>query len=156
MYAQESVKPEFSGGAGLMAPTAGFRERLAFLRWLRNQDFRVPEPDKAFAREVGVGYSWLKKWMKRPDAPTVRKGAGALLAGLQRLGIHVSDAWLLDGDGDPPFPPNEGGEDSMNENLRRQESHRDDRRTDLGSQNESGSVCRHDVLRKLPFVPDVD
>lgn len=77
----------------------GFADRLAYVRWLRGIGRQAPESDAEFAERAGLGYEWLKKWMRRDDAPTDRERCAKLVAGLE-----VNDGWLLDNIGDAPEP----------------------------------------------------
>lgn len=70
--------------------TSDFRERLAYALWVR-QLWAEPESDAAFAERAGIGYDWLQKWKRRPDAPNERTLSRKLAAALE-----VSEAWLLD------------------------------------------------------------
>lgn len=83
-------------------PGTGFRERLAYVRWLRARGQTVVENDTELAAELGVGYEWLKKWAKRSDAPPGLAHYDILAAALAPMGVSVD--WLYDGTGAPPSP----------------------------------------------------
>jgi transcriptional regulator with XRE-family HTH domain len=81
------------------SPQESFRVRLAYLRWLSNAGRVPPEKDSEFAERAGVGYEWLKKWMKRDDAPDDRKLTAKLAEAL-----GADSAWLFDAQGEAPLP----------------------------------------------------
>jgi transcriptional regulator with XRE-family HTH domain len=81
------------------SPRESFRVRLAYLRWLSNAGKVPPEKDSEFAQRAGVGYEWLKKWMKRDDAPDDRTLTAKLAEAL-----GADPAWLFDGEGTAPQP----------------------------------------------------
>jgi hypothetical protein len=76
----------------------GFRDRLAYLRWLRNAGRAAPETDEELAREWGVGLQWLRKWKRRADSPEGRREEKAITTA---LGEAVA-RWLYDGVGNAP------------------------------------------------------
>lgn len=57
------------------------------------------ESDADFAKRAGVNYEWLKKWMKRDDAPNERINTDRIVALL-----GADRRWLLDNVGNPPRP----------------------------------------------------
>lgn len=80
----------------------GFRERLAYVRWLRARGKTAVEKDTELAEELGVGYEWLKKWAKRSDAPPGRDQFETLARTLAPLGVSAD--WLYTGRGGTPHP----------------------------------------------------
>lgn len=81
---------------------AAFRDRLAYVRWVRSAGRQKPETDREFADFLGVGEKWLAKWKTSPDAPNGRDEAKAIGLALQPMGITT--AWLYDNEGEPPRP----------------------------------------------------
>lgn len=77
-----------------MTPST-FAERLAYARWVRV----VPETDQDFAARLGLSKAWVTKWKDRPDAPPGRRESAKLAAALD-----VTEAWLMNGVGQPPSP----------------------------------------------------
>jgi hypothetical protein len=73
--------------------------RLAYVRWLRSRGRVKPEGDSELAAATGVGLPWLNKWKNRADAPNDRS-----ITNRFSRALGVSDAWLIDGDGEPPRP----------------------------------------------------
>lgn len=80
----------------------GFRERLAFVRWLRAKGRTALESDAELAVALGVGYKWLQKWKTRAEAPEGRTEHDAIAKALKPLGVPVR--WLYDGSGAQPWP----------------------------------------------------
>lgn len=78
----------------------GFRERLAYLRWLRARGRLRAETDAEVATALGVGEKWLTKWKGRADAPEGRTEEAAIKAS---IGAQPAQ-WLYDGTGPAPEP----------------------------------------------------
>lgn len=78
----------------------GFRERLAYLRWLRNRGRVRAETDAQFATALGLERGWVEKWKRRSDAPPGHKERRALETMLTPL--DSSTDWLYEGSGHPP------------------------------------------------------
>lgn len=74
-----------------------FSERMAYARWLRQLRSRGAETDRELAEGSGLGYEWIQKWKKRPDAPVER-----LLSKALARYLLVEEGWLLDNEGGPP------------------------------------------------------
>lgn len=94
------VNSEFLEGVRVV--DIGFRERLAFVRWLRARGKTALEKDTDLADGLGVGYEWLKKWSKRSDAPPGREQFDILAKSLAPLGVSAD--WLYSGRGPTPHP----------------------------------------------------
>lgn len=83
-------------------PDIGFRDRLAYVRWLRARGKTKMERDTELAEGLGVGYEWLKKWGRRAEAPQGRREYDAIRRALTPIGVSVD--WLYDGIGETPHP----------------------------------------------------
>jgi hypothetical protein len=83
-------------------PEIGFRDRLAYVRWLRARGKTRMEKDTELAEGLGVGYEWLKKWGRRAEAPEGRTQYEAIRRALEPIGVAVD--WLYDGVGETPHP----------------------------------------------------
>lgn len=83
-------------------PEIGFRDRLAYVRWLRARGKTRMEKDTELAEGLGVGYEWLKKWGRRAEAPEGRQQYEAIRRALEPIGVPVD--WLYDGIGETPHP----------------------------------------------------
>lgn len=80
----------------------GFRERLAYLRWLRDCGALTPESDGKLADYLGVGVKWLGKWKRSQKAPNGIAEHEAIETSLREMGVAIN--WLYKGEGDPPEP----------------------------------------------------
>jgi len=85
-----------------VAPTTGFADRLAYVRWLRMRGRVAFENDREFAEALGVTYGWFAKWKSRRDAPEARKETNALARALEPMGVTYD--WLFDNIGEAPEP----------------------------------------------------
>jgi hypothetical protein len=80
-------------------PEAGFSDRLAYARWVRQLDRRGEETDAEFARNAGVGAKWLSKWKESPEPPS---RMNELRPVAEYVGADV--VWLWSGEGTAPRP----------------------------------------------------
>jgi hypothetical protein len=78
---------------------AGFSDRLAYARWVRQLDRRGEETDAEFAQNAGIGAKWLSKWKDSAEPPSRMNELRSVAA---YLGTDV--VWLWSGDGAPPRP----------------------------------------------------
>ena len=78
----------------------GFRERLAYLRHLRNRGRLRHETDGQTAEGLGVDAGWIDKWKRRHDPPPGHRERNAMEPALEAMG--TSTAWLYESEGNPP------------------------------------------------------
>lgn len=86
------MKHSHSGG-----PT--FRERLAYLRWLKHLVVGEPPTKEAIGEAVNRSGAWVSKWEDSPTAPkdyTVHAPLAAY--------FDVGRDWLIEGVGEAPDP----------------------------------------------------
>lgn len=84
------------------SPDLGFRDRLAYLRWLRNRGRLRPETDAQVAAYLGVTTGWVEKWKQKHNSPPGHKERIAMTPPLEAMG--TTDDWLYEGEGSPPQP----------------------------------------------------
>lgn len=77
----------------------GFHERVAYVLWLRSRGRVEAITLREVAVGAGLGYEWVRKWLRQSDAPRDREYTRKLC-----VYLAVGPDWLLDRIGEPPEP----------------------------------------------------
>ncbi len=99
IYERRTVNSDVRREMAVTKSGAGFADRLAYARWVRQLDARGEETDAELAANAGVGAKWLSKWRDRHTAPSRMEELQPLAT---YLGADV--VWLWSGAGEPPRP----------------------------------------------------